>query len=310
MPVRYEDDTTRPKPVSAGRAPSREQGGQAPRERHLGRWVMVGVIVVLLIATVVGALSIRNQDQPAPTTEATGAPVTLPVGEAAQNLGATEVVAGVPAGFPQSTEGAVSAMMTYGNAAGAALFRTPQERAEIAERIFTEKGRTASGLTDEVAAETQELLGVNEAGIAVRQDGSLDPARTAFAECAYEFGAYRVDSVTTFQVASPEPDEPTTLPTEVVVTTWSPCLSGVGGAQDVTDIEIRWTQQTSIMRWKGGDWRVDSTVYPDELAPAPSDLNDVGVSFAERARLLGEGWTLPADATEEVTPAFWAGGTR
>jgi hypothetical protein len=109
---------------------------------------------------------------------------------------------------------------------------------------------------------------------------------------------------------SPRPGGPANIPDEVVATTWSPCLSGVGGANDQSDIGIRWVQQTSIMRWERGDWRVDSTVYPDDPAPLPADPNDVAVTFEERFRLLGKGWKLPADAAEEVTPAFWAAGTR
>ncbi|MFD6446667.1 hypothetical protein ACFWEJ_16300 [Promicromonospora sp. NPDC060204] len=278
------------------------------RDRHLGNWITGGLVGFLLIAAVVSLLGLPGEDR-SDLTFGGGDVRALPVGDAAQDAGATEEVAGIPAGFPQSVDGAVSAMMTYRNAADAALFRTSQERAEIAYRIFTDEGLLASGLSDQAALEAQERLGVNEAGVAERGDGSLDPTRTAFAVCAYELGAYRVASVVSNSVVSPGPGEPAQLPTEVVVTTWSPCLSGVGGTQDVAEVDIRWSLQASALRWDDGDWRVD-TVYPDDAAPEPADPNDVAVTFDERARLLGKGWTLPADATEEVAPAFWAEGTR
>lgn len=310
MPVRY-DDAARPMPSVAAQESPREDDPQVRRDQRLGNWAMAGLAAFLLGAAVVGMSGgVPRQDELAPSLGSTAVPTSLPTGRAAQDAGARNDVAGVPTGFPQTVAGAVSAMMTYNNAAGAAMFRAPQERAQIGHRIYTDEGYAASGLTDEAATETRERLGVNEAGVAVREDGSLDLARTAFAACAYEFGAYRVTSLGGSGSRSPGPGEPAFIPHQVVATTWSPCLSGVGGAHDHADIGIRWVEQTSILRWDGADWRIESTVSPDDPAPVPADPIDVAVTFEERARLLGKGWTLPADATEELSPAFWATGTR
>ncbi|MFI8523382.1 hypothetical protein ACIGB8_02985 [Promicromonospora sukumoe] len=293
MLVAHEEDAARLPSASEDQVPSPEHDPQVPRDRRLGNGIVGGLAGAVLIAAVVGVLGLRGGDDLDPVFAPTDAPTTLPVGEAAEDAGATEDVAGVPAGFPQSVDGAVSALMTYGNAAGAALFRTPQERAEIAERIFTDQGRAASGLTDEAAADAQDRLGAN-----------------ALAACAYEFGAYKVVSTGSYGVASSGPDEPAQLPFEVVVSTWAPCLSGVAGAQDTSDVDIRWTHHAATLRWDGRDWRIDSVVSPGGRVPAPDDPDDIATTFEERARLLGTGWTLPADATEEIPADFWSGGTR
>ena len=311
MLVAHEEDAARhPERAAADEVGLPEGDPQVRRDRRLGNWIMGGLIGAVLIAAVVGVLGLRGGDELDPMFEPTDVATALPVGEAAEGAGATGDVAGVPVGFPQSVDGAVSAMMTYGNAADAALFRTPQERSEIANRIFTDEGHAASGLTDQAAVEAQERLGVNEAGVAERWNGSLDPARTAFVGCAYEFGVYRVVSVGSASVVPPSPGEPAQLLSQVVVTTWSPCLSGVAGTQDASDVDIRWTQRTSTLRWDGRDWRVEATVSSDDRVPVPADPDDVAVTFEERARLVGKGWTLPADATEKIPPDFWSGDTR
>ncbi|MFI2365167.1 hypothetical protein [Promicromonospora sp. NPDC019610] len=262
------------------------------RDRRLGSWIVGGLVGAVLMAAVVGMLGLRGADDLDPVFAPTDVPTALPVGGAAQGAGATEYVAGVPAGFPQSIDGAVSALMTYSNAADAALSRTPQERAEIAERIFTDQGRAASGLSDQAAADVQDR-----------------PDATAFTGCAYEFGAYKVVSVGSHSVESPDPDEPAQVPTEVVVSTWARCLSGVGGARDTSDVDIRWTHHAATLRWDGRDWRVDTVVSPGGRVPEPDDPDDIAITLEERARLLGTGWTLPADATEEVATDFWSRGS-
>lgn len=284
MPVAHEEDTARPEHAAPDVVASPEGDPHVRRDRRLGNWIIGGLVGAVLIAAVVGVLGLRGGGELDPVFAPTDAPTALPVGEAAEGTGATEDVAGVPAGFPQSVDGAVSALMTYSNAADAALFRTPQERAEIAERIFTDQGRAASGLTDQAAAAAQD-----------RQRAA------AFTGCAYEFGAYKVVSVGSHSVVSPSPDEPAQAPTEVVVSTWAPCLSGLGGAQDTSDVDIRWTHHAATLRWDGRDWRVDSVVSPGGRVPVPDDPDDVAITFQERARLLGTGWTLPADATEETS---------
>lgn len=281
MPVAHEEDTARPEPATADEVALPGGDPQVRRDRRLGNRIIGGLVGAVLIAAVVGVLGLRGGDELDPVFEPTDAPTVLPVGEAAEGAGATEDVDGVPVGFPQSVDGAVSAMMTYGNAADAALFRTPQERAQIAERIFTDEGHAASGLTDQAAAEAQDRLGAD-----------------ALTGCAYEFGAYKVVSVGSYGAEQ--------VPTEVVVSTWAPCLSGAGGAQDASDVDVRWTHRAGTLRWDGRDWRVQSIVTPDGRVPEPADPDDVAITFEERARLLGAGWTLPADATEEIPPGFWS----
>ncbi|MFI2486529.1 hypothetical protein ACH47X_06435 [Promicromonospora kroppenstedtii] len=286
MPVAHEEDTARhPERAVADEVGLPEGDPQVRRDRRLGDRIIGGLVGAVLIAAVVGVLGLRGGDELDPMFEPTDVATALPVGEAAEGAGATGDVAGVPVGFPQSVDGAVSAMMTYGNAADAALFRTPQERAQIADRIFTDEGHAASGLTDQAAAEAQDRLGAD-----------------ALTGCAYEFGAYKVASVGSSDAAQ--------VPFWVVVSTWAPCLAGAGGAQDASDVDIRWTQRTSTLRWDGRDWRVEATVSSDDRVPVPAEPDDVAVTFEERARLVGKGWTLPADATEEVAPDFWSGGTR
>lgn len=305
MPVRYEDETA-PRPTAASTGPARAaaepRGPRGPRDRgKAARWVFGVLIGVLLVATVVGALSVRGErdrEQTPAEDVATSAPpvVELPYGEAAVGAGATTVVAGIPSGYPRTTDGAVSAALTYANAAGTALFVTPEKRTQIAETIYTPAARENGVLTDEVAAAVQDELNVTPDGLGLRADGTIDASRRAFAECLYQYGAYRVDDV-----------DASTDPSEVVVTTWAPCLNGVGSADDGSAVQVRWSEATTTMRWSGTDWQIAETTYPTHTPPAPDQPRAVNVSLTERARLLGDGWVVPADATDTFDPTIGIG---
>ncbi len=312
MPVRYEDDQPRGVRTGAVLPPAPPGRPWLRRLAFLGILAMLAAVSVLAVQARAQREAGRTDDSSsgrsaadrsggAPGAAAPGvgsngrgqvsAPAELPTGAAGEDVGATEAISGgIPVGFPQTVDGAASAAMTFTNAAGRALFLPADVRARVVNRIYTAEARRTTVLTDATAGKVQRQYQVTQDGLGRKADGSIDPALRARAECLFQYGAYRVDGTTTDADSA-------AAPTEVVVTTWAPCLVGVGSAEDGSKLHVRWSQATTTLVWSGSDWQVDATIYPTTTPPAPAEPRGINVGFEERARLLGPGWQMTVDAT-------------
>lgn len=292
MPVRFEDHTPPTRPQTD--ASTGEPGGRG--RGSMGRWLIAGLFVVLLVAVIIGALNVRGErNDPGAAPSATGptAPVELPVGQAAEGLGATDNIVGVPAGFPQTVDGAVSAALTWDNAVSASYFQPVAVRERLAERIYTAEAQQLDPLGDEVAQQVREGLGVDASG-----NGTDQPLLHAYSKRLWKYGAYRVDDVQPSQDA----------PTEVTVSAWAPSLTGLGAPSALDDVEVFWGQKQFTLRWSGSDWQIADGQQVTEQPPAPDEPGEPWVTFTERARLLGAGWQMTADASDQEDPSVYDEG--
>ncbi|MDT0342710.1 hypothetical protein [Streptomyces litchfieldiae] len=119
-------------------------------------------------------------------------------------------------------------------------------------------------------------------------DAAASPLRSAASDCHPELGAYRV------LAASPD---------QALVDYWMPCLMGTA------DTHMRWQMGRMALRWDADDWRVaEMTRGPFDQLVTPAEQGNPVTTFAERLELLGDGWELFADATDEWPVGPPAGG--
>ncbi|MDO9380938.1 MAG: hypothetical protein Q7T56_19005 [Nocardioidaceae bacterium] len=246
--------------------------------------VVVGLVVVgLLVWSFVpaGDDPAERSDRLSRTgdTTATG---SLERGTASADLaGATRQVAGVPRGFPQTVDGAVESYV-----ASLGLFAAGMARLTAAElatfvRDFTGTDTDYSAL----AADKRALLGLDDQGRVI--DGRAGDA--VVSACPPDLGAYRTSDVAPADGA----------PTSVTVSYWGPCVYGVGSTTHRERLDVVWQQTTATMTWTSGDWRLAPGAQPPAArAPSPTDLNRPDTTFAQRAALLGDGWSLFSGASQ------------
>lgn len=295
MPVRYEDQ---PGPIrsennEAYRETEPSTAG-AKRSGGVGRWFLGGLFVVLLVAVVIGALNVRAQRNEAePTPTASAGPVELPRGKAAEGEGATDNLVGAPVGFPRTADGAASAALTWQNSISAAYFQPAAVRERLAARLYTREAQQLDPLGDKVATQVQDGLHVDATGHGIEQ-----PILHAYSKCLTQYGAYRVDDASSAE----------SKPTEVTVTTWAPCLTGLGATGALDDVDVIWTEQSWTLTWSGKDWQISGGKQATQTPPAPDKPGEPWVSFTERARLLGAGWQVTADATDKEDASVYDEG--
>lgn len=246
----------------------------------------VVVIVVLLIAVLV-LLNRPPPPQPPPPPPASPATSAGSSAPAAEALPRSEVPVGAElasgslgplyTGYPQTPEGAVAASMNALVAFSSQEMYDDRTRHQVDSYIYVDQAAADKfGVSDETAAAARKKHGLDEHG------APLDKTQHVYSATYPEYGAFQVVEVKGN--------------TEVTVRHWGPTLFGVGTTLD--DLEITWTYAQLRMVWADGDWRIaahEETTAP----PQPEDPAVVWVSFAERASLLGKGWQLPANASEE-----------
>ena len=202
------------------------------------------LVVALLAAALIGRLSAPRAEAPPALRPA---PVAVPPG-----LGATRTVAGVPAGYARTREGAVAAMAAYGQAlADPRVEIDDRRRAEVVAAVGT--ARYARSLRD------------GAAGFAAMRDGpvgqALGPgARAVFLAVPV---AYRVLSFDR---------------SRAVIVSWSVAIA----ASD-TGIDPRagWDMTTTTAVWEKGDWKVDQAQNRPGPVPAQDDDPSSAASFIQ-----------------------------
>lgn len=280
-----------------------DEGGDSPRKSDatsrgllkgviaLGGVIVFFLVVILLLLLNRGEVAAPGDPDPSSSTSASAEPggdETEPAGEPT-SLPRSEVGIGgdrahgtlgpLFINYDQTQEGAIAAALNYTVALGEPDKFNDQTRHLVDEYVYaTDEARKKFSVSDETAAEAREEHGIDQNG------ESTDPDKKVYTGNYPEYGAFQVMG--------------TKGNTEVTVNIWYPNVFGVGNkAEDVT---VMWTYWQHRMVWVDDDWRIAEHQETPTPVPAPAEPEVVNVSFAERAELLGKGWEMPANASEDI----------
>ncbi|MFF0890349.1 hypothetical protein [Streptomyces sp. NPDC003456] len=224
---------------------------RGPRSSSRGLVTVVGVVVLLIAAI---AFANRGDGDPAddPTTTKPEAAATAPSG---QRPVKTKSAAGIPSGFAQDQEGAESAAANYAVVLVSADILKPARRPEIVRQVF-DAGRAAEleSTLDRVYDKAfLTKVGLDENGDAPK--GSTYVSRTM-----------PVGTRTTDYSGG-----------TATVEVWCTGVYGMTGEASQTPVTSDWFTMTLRLRWKNGDWKVDSFSQKEGPAPVNGD-NKVSTS--------------------------------
>lgn len=243
--------------------------------------VAIAVVAGLLVWHFTGGADENSGGGESHGANAAPIPAPLVQGTASADFKlATKEVAGVPRGFPQTIDGAVEAFaasMGQLHVVGADL--TASERDQLLEDVGY--GEVPGIATLVKKAQSHYHL------TADGQPAAGEAGDRFYSDCLPQYGMYNA------QKATPN----LSAPTRVLVTTWMPCVEGVGSPTHIDDLRIKWSTDIGWVSWSSGDWRLVPAAPPSPpKVPAPADTLRPNVSVAERAELAaGEGkgfWEL------------------
>lgn len=314
MPIRVYDDEPRHDRPSGGGATGTTG---APRR---GRPLLTMALAVVIALAMVGAalLWARGRSKtpaaegPAASATAAPAPVGTPaptpagglpinattfqvapelyVGSATVRTGHTSTLHGVPVGWAQTENGAIGAAMQYDAAYLSPAMLIDASRKELIDRLYTADGRENGPLTDDVVKAIREKFHLTPTNQVLEPNGTPSTTKRYIAKGMPEYGAYRVESL-----SSGHP------PTEVRVRVWMPGVAGVvNGTSDYSNAKLYWTDSILTMRWSGGEWKIagyDSKRSND--VPKPADQSFSNQTYQARRDILGAGWCVAPDSTEK-----------
>lgn len=306
MPIRLIDEDT-----PADNTP-------APPKRP-GRALLIGAVVIALIATgiAIWALTRPGNITADPTTktpagtagtvtadpDGNGEPLAptdgqidgvagLYQGTATITLGNNSAVYGVRTGWEKTTNGAIAAAMNYEAADRQLVTLLPATKNTVQKRIYTESGLKTSATPDSVASTWRKMASINEQGDVVR-NGKVSPEERAYVDAFPRFGAYRVIEIQGKRLS----------PDFVTVQIWYPFVYGPGTVDNLTDVKVGFTRTQMDMVWNTtvGDWQLNVVAYDGEQ-PKPADARRTNQPRETIRRLLGSGWCVPADGTDQPYP--------
>lgn len=258
----------------------RESTQAQPPRRRGPRWLMVAIVIVIIAAAGVFALTYDTSSDSGDTSPGGGgqpAGASDDADKPSADLSlSTETVAFAKTGFPHSEAGAIEAATAINVALSKAAEHSDDEVTAFAEAVYPDA-------TDTIVEAIQ--LGRERQGL--DDDGNypdLAPDQDYYNEALPQYGAYKVTK---------NSDD------SYDVSTWMPVVYGPGSPDDVGDLQVLWAGTKVTMNWSDGQWRVEGE--GDGLAEdySPQDINRPDVSFQERQELLGDGWQLYEGASEE-----------
>ncbi|MFD4552374.1 hypothetical protein [Streptomyces sp. NPDC058466] len=223
--------------------------GGARRGRSSSRSLITVVgVVVLLIAAI--AFANRGGDDPSSSgnggsdkakTSPTTASGTRPV---------ESKVAGIPAGFAHSEQGAESAATNYGVALGSTGMFNTEQRHAIVNAVYA-PDVAAARLPDLDTAYSSEKFLTN---IGLNKDGSA-PAGETFISRIIPVGT---------KVTASGADSAT-------VELWYTSLFGLSGNGSTNPVSESWYTTTYQLEWINGDWKVTDFTQKDGPVPVGRD---------------------------------------
>lgn len=298
-----------------------------PRQRpRTGIIVVVAVVVVgavLALGIFLGSQRGRGATEPQPgsspgiehttpagSQEPTGKPTASPEfsqpphmntlgevipglwqGTAAVTVGNSNAIYGVPIGWNRTVDGAIGAAMNY-DASTYALPRLVEDTyAEIAPKIYAADSPAITADTPEVRAAIRRVSRLDDDGGVVDANGNPSQAERYYGGGAPQYGAYRVDAV---EYA------PSGEPTKVTVSVLQPLWSGPGTDTNLDEVMLQYRTVQYVMVWDEDDWRVSD--FPSSDSWDANRVSNQG--FEHLVSLVGTGWAVPADATQEALPGM------
>lgn len=225
--------------ASSGHGPS---GGR--------RWapIVLGVVAALVVGLLVGRAS-------APDDPASDKPLT----PGAAGPGPAREQAGVPVGYPRSSQGAVAALLNYSVVLSRLLLEAPERRNAALDVLAT----------PDFATDTARQL---QRARAAAERGPLGPALRGDGTAVYRGGPLG------FRVVRFSRDE-------AVVDTWA---FGVVAADPGLDPQMTFQTSTSTLVWRDGDWKLAASRSRPGPAPRVSGPRVTGQAFVAGAGRLRE----------------------
>lgn len=274
-----------------------------PRRRWVWLLVVTGLIAAaLLMGFLIDTIRTASTTGGSPSAPASQTASSTPDPEVAPGLrrglatvaaGNTGAKYGIPYGWPQNTEGAVSAAMNIAASFCTLPMMVDATRAELEPIMYTADGLAENAFPAEVAAKRRRGSRLNDDGVVVLPDGQPSPTEKYYGCGLPRYGAYKVISED---------------PSQVVVEVWMPYVAGPGTDDNLSEVFLGTIHAELTMRWNAGpvgpDWRL-SHDKPLPVLDLPTSKSNVG--WQGIRDIVGPGWMVPADATTKPYPgSVWA----
>ncbi|MFE9413947.1 hypothetical protein ACFYN0_34960 [Streptomyces sp. NPDC006704] len=210
--------------------------------------VMVVGVVVLLIAAI--AFANRGGDDPGTSPDTTA----RPGGAGATAATGTKPVPGkngsIPAGFPQTEEGAQSAAANYAVALGSTGMFNKDTRHQILDAVYTTAAAAKLKAPQDAAysADFLKRLGLDAEG--------RTPPGNAFVSRTIPVGT----KVQDYGTGSAK------------VSVWYTGLIGMSGPGSTDPVRTAWKTWTFDLQWSDNDWKIADDTQTDGPAPVPGDI--------------------------------------
>lgn len=290
--------------------------GVGSRPAHRSRRRLIGLIVLavvviggLIVATVLtspgNAASARTPVPSTPASTATPTDAARPEVAPGLKRGAAAITAakgsieGIRIGYERTVDGAAGAAMNY----AAAIVTPPRFVKASRDKINAYLCLTGSSewacVSDKAAATMEGWGGFGDDGQGWI-DGQPNPRAKVVAAGYPEYGAYRVVDAA---FARYEGDGSQGPPMTVSVEVWWPYVLGNSVDGNYDKVTVSWFRSVFILAWYREDWRIrDAYSKPAPVPDGPREQRYTNLSFADRAKLLGPGWSVAADAVEQALP--------
>ncbi len=267
------------------------------RRRTLVMLIVCVGLPVLLVGIVLGRLLVGSSPETAPDAGAdptapagpgaTGAPLAeLPRSEARFGQGGSTTLWSTQVGYSRTVQSGIEAALNYDVVFDSLDYMLDGPRREINSYVFASPELAKKvGVSDEVAAATRKKWGVSPTGDPLT-NGKPDPSKRIYSAAYTQYGAFQIVSADT---------------STVHVKVWRPVVWGIGTPTSLGNTTVSWPTTDITVAWRNGDWRIVGYGTP-AYDTKPVDAGQVVNSFKERAGLLGDGWVMAANATEESSP--------
>lgn len=252
--------------------------------------VCIGLPVLLVgiaLGRVVGGGDEAAQPPPgAGSSTGPGPLAELPRSEARFGAGGSTTLWSTQIGYNRTVRGGIEAALNYDVVSDSLDYMLDGPRHEIDAYIYaTPELAKSQGISDEMAEATRKKWGVSPTGEPLT-NGRPDPGKKIYSAAYTQYGAFQVISADT---------------STVHLKVWRPVVWGIGTPDTMGNTTVIWPVTDITVSWRNGDWRITGE-GPPTFDVTPAERGQVVISFEERAALLGEGWVMSADATEETVP--------